>query len=240
MTKDGRLLAVLDAFDLEHRSLTVTEITARTQEPQSSVYRSVRALKDAGLLVADEAGIYRLGTKFLKFAAVVRADNDLVRAAGAAMGRLAQTVRQTVILCVRNEDVAVVLSSVPSGRTFGVTVPAGKTFPLALGASARIFLAYLDSEEQATILQRSQLPDGRTANDLQSDLEQVRARGYDQTLGVYEPGIFACAAPIFEAGAEGPVASLSVVGVPDSVEGDLDRLTPPVCETAATISERLG
>lgn len=156
------------------------------------------------------------------------------------MGRLAQTVRQTVILCVRNEDVAVVLSSVPSGRTFGVTVPAGKTFPLALGASARIFLAYLDSEEQATILQRSQLPDGRTANDLQSDLEQVRARGYDQTLGVYEPGIFACAAPIFEAGAEGPVASLSVVGVPDSVEGDLDRLTPRVCETAATISERLG
>lgn len=240
MTKDGRLLAVLDAFDLEHRALTVSEITARTQEPQSSVYRSVRALKEAGFLVADEAGIYRLDTKFLKFAAIVRADNDLVRVAGAGMGRLAQTVRQTVVLCVRNEDVAVVVNSVPSGRPLGVTVPVGKTFPLALGASARILLAHLDRDEQAHILQRSQLPEGRTADDLQSELDQVRARGYDQTLGVYEPGIFACAAPIFEEGTEGPVASLSVVGVPDSVEGELDRLASPVLQAAAMITERLG
>lgn len=240
MTKDGRLLAVLDAFDLEHRALTVSEITARTEEPQSSVYRSVRALKEAGFLVADEAGVYRLDTKFLKFASIVRADNDLIAVSTALMGRLAQEVRQTVILCVRSADKTVVVNSAPSGRPFGVTVPAGKIFPLTFGASARVLLAFLDGSEQASVLQRCELPEGRTIESLTGDLERIREQGYDQTMGVYEPGIFACAAPIFEESVEGPVASLSVVGVPDSVEGELDRLIPPLLETAATISERLG
>lgn len=234
------MLAVLDAFDLEHRALTVPEIAVLTQEPQSSVYRSVRTLKEAEFLVADEAGFYRLGTKFLKFASIVRADNDLISVSRAVMARLAQSVRQTAVLSVRNADLAVVISSAPSGRPFGVTVPAGKTFPLALGASARILLAFLDEDDQARVFENSTLPEGQTSDELRRELQRVRSQGYDQTVGVYEPGIFACAVPIFEEAVDGPVASLSVVGVPDSVDGELDTLIAPLLEAAAAISARLG
>ena len=245
MNAGQRLLDVLETFDLEHRALTVSEIAQRLGQPQSSVYRSVRTLKDAGYLAAGEDGVYRLQPKLLRLAAVVRADNDVLRCARTPMLRLAHQTRQSSMLAVVSDRYAVCVDSVGSGRPIGVTVPPGKLFPLHAGASARVLLANLPEIERrrryAEYPPESFTDETTTDIDrLEAELAVIRDRGYDLTAEQFEPGIFACAVPVHDADGF-VVASLSVVGVVESVEveGGVESLLPDLKAAAAAISELL-
>lgn len=243
MSANQRLLDVLDSFDLEHRALTVADIAARLGEPTSSVYRSVRALKDAGYLDANEDGVYRLQPKLLRLAAIVRADNDVLSCSRAPMQRLARATRQTATLAVVSDRHAVCLASTPSGRPLGVNVPPGKLFPLHAAATARVLLAHLDEDERRRLyLERppEQYTDDTTTDmrQLERELAVIRERGYDLTAGHYEPGIFACAVPVSDADGV-VVASLSVVGVVDSLDAGPESVLADLKAAAADISRQL-
>ena len=100
MSLEVRILSVLECFDLERRSLTVEEISAHTGLPQSSIYRSVRTLKEAGYIARDPEGNYTLTTKLLRFASIIRADNHLVALAQPALNSLAVMSRHVGLVRV--------------------------------------------------------------------------------------------------------------------------------------------
>lgn len=245
MNTSERLLDVLDTFDLENRALTVAEIAARVGQPSSSVYRSVRALKEAGYLGASDDGVYRLQPKVLRLAAVVRADNDLLTVAREPMRRLARELRETVFLAVVSDHHAVALDIVNSGRGIGVTVPPGKLFPLHAGATGRALLANLADDDRRRLYAEhppERFTDETTADvdRLEEELAEVRSRGYDFTAHQYEPGIYSCAVPVFDED-EQVVASLSVVGVAEALDREtgVDELLPELRRAAARIQEQL-
>ncbi|MCA9982142.1 MAG: hypothetical protein KDD89_14960, partial [Anaerolineales bacterium] len=79
-----------------------------------------------------------------------------------------------------------------------------------------------------------------TAVSLQTDLEQIRQRGYATAVGELEPGLMATAAPIFDHNGH-VVGALSVVG--PSVRLDEEKLhaaAQHAVQAAAEISYKLG
>lgn len=244
MAAGDRLLEILDTFDLEHRALTVGEIAARVGQPQSSVYRSVRTLREAGYLDASDDGLYRLQPKLLRLAAIVRADNDMLRGARGPLQRLARAADQTAMLTVHSGRHAVCLDSVNSGRPIGILVPPGKLFPLHAGATGRVLLAFLTEQQRQEYYATGPLEtflDATTDTEtLERELALVRERGYDLTLGQFEESLFSCAVPVRDPDGT-VVATVSVVGIahgPDELAGH-QGLLPLLRATADEIAESL-
>lgn len=238
-----RILTILDIFDMDNRALTAAEIARRVGDPVSSVYRSIQTLKERGYIAADEKGLHRLQPKLLRLASVVRADTDVLQAARAPMERLTQQTHQTSLLAVVSESHALCLESTTPGRAFDVTTPPGKLFPLHAGASARVLLAHL-SRKCRTQFYAQNPPEKYTSStttdmgQLEDELAAIRKRGYDFTSGQYEHGIFACSVPVTDS--EGSVvASLSVVGVIETLDGGEESLLQPLKRAATEISEQL-
>ena len=97
---------------------------------------------------------------------------------------------------------------------------------------------------------RCPVPDGtleklapRTITDpveLRLDLERTRARGYATAVDELEPGLWAVAAPVRDAGGT-VVAALSISGPTVRLhEGLLDELGRLVRDEASTLSVRIG
>lgn len=244
MAAGDRLLDILDTFDLEHRALTVGDIAARLGQPQSSVYRSVRTLREAGYLDASDDGLYRLQPKLLRLAAIVRADSDLLRGARGPLQRLARRADETATLAVHSGRHAVCLDSVNSGRPIGILIPPGKLFPLHAGATGRVLLAHLTSAQRDDYYAAGPLEpflDATTDRDaLERELAQVRERGYDLTLGQFEESLFSCAVPVRDPDGT-VVATVSIVGIAhgaDELAGH-ESLLPALRAAADEIAETL-
>jgi DNA-binding IclR family transcriptional regulator len=63
-----KTLGILDLYDSNTRVLTVSEIAEKLNQPQSSVYRHLRLLKERGYISEAVEGQYRLGLKLLNMA----------------------------------------------------------------------------------------------------------------------------------------------------------------------------
>lgn len=242
MTASERLLDVLGTFDLSHRAQTVEEIAQRLDQPPSSVYRSVKALREAGYLGASQDGVYRLQPKILQLAAVARADNSLVRCSRGPLQQLTQRTRQTSMITVRTDRWAVCLDSVASGQSIGITIPPGKLLPLHAGATSRVLLAYLSETERRAFYTEHPLEALVGAStevlQLENELSVVRARGWDMTDGQFEAGIYSCAVPIFDVDSVA-IASISVVGISSGLENSPESFLPSLKEAASQIEGQL-
>ncbi|MDY0393530.1 helix-turn-helix domain-containing protein [Virgibacillus halophilus] len=144
-----KTLEILEQFDFETRTLSVPELASMLQQPQSSVYRHLRLLKEKGYLIENSPGLYSLGYIFLKLAKIVKMDMDLPSLSQKAMKELTRITGETSILLVHSQFQAVCLAAVPSGHPIKVSSEQGNIVPIYGGASSKALLAYLgggDSE----------------------------------------------------------------------------------------------
>jgi DNA-binding IclR family transcriptional regulator len=67
----GRVDSILDAFDSDHPSLTLTGLVARTGLPKTTVYRTVRKMIDLRWVECHD-GRYRIGGRLVEHASLGR------------------------------------------------------------------------------------------------------------------------------------------------------------------------
>ena len=65
-TVTSRVLAILAAFDDQHRTLTLSEIAIRADVPLPTTHRLVRELVDWGAVYRTESGSYVIGRRLWK------------------------------------------------------------------------------------------------------------------------------------------------------------------------------
>ncbi|WP_164553262.1 IclR family transcriptional regulator [Brevibacillus marinus] len=214
-----KTLEILDLFTPERRELSVQEISQLLNQPQSSVYRHLRVLKEKGLVRETNGGLYKLGYRLLEMANIVRMDNGLVTVALPVMRQLTQEIGETSILIVASGLQAVCLETVPSSHPIKVSSERGKIIPLYGGASSKALLAYM-KEEIVDELFRKNMVQTHTANtivdpqQLKADLQQIRERGYAVSDQEIDEGVFAYGVPIRDAQGQ-VIASLSIAGPRD-------------------------
>ena len=210
-----RMLRVLDIFTEDAPVWAVDDMGAALGYTRSTVYRYVRELADADLLVQLEPGRYALGSRIITWDRQLRVSDPLVRAARQLEPKLPQwSHNQVWLICRLFKDQVVCVQQY--GEMAGkVSYSRGMPRPLFLGATSKAILAnlgtrqhsrlFLDNPEQ---VRASNL--GQTWDDFRRSLQKLRRQGYVITAEEVDAGIYGLAAPIFD-GENKVVGSISCV-----------------------------
>jgi DNA-binding IclR family transcriptional regulator len=192
-------------------SVTFTELAAATGLAKSTTSRLLLALERNGLVRRDEAGKFRPGEMFVRFAWRGGAEAGLTEVAQPYLDRLGAVTGETVNLGVGRGGRVEQIAQVDSVYVIGATNWLGRAVPLHCTAIGKVLLAHgaatlppgrLERRTELTIT-------GRAA--LEEELAAVRRRGYAVIDGELEPGLVAVAAPVYRDGGA-VVAALSVSG----------------------------
>ncbi|GAA4557660.1 IclR family transcriptional regulator [Pseudonocardia xishanensis] len=224
----------------------VSEVAAELDVHKSTAFRLLGALEERGLVEqAADRGKYTLGFGLIPLAGAVSGRLDVTRMGREACERLALEFGETVNIAVLQAPWAVNVHQARGPSTVLSYNWIGRITPLHCTSSGKALIAWLEAADLGPILKDLELErfTGRTLdsrNALETELEQVRDRGYATVVEEYETGLNAVAAPIRDQ-TGGVVAALSLAGPSYRLPPErLETLAPTVVDASAEISRRLG
>lgn len=137
-----RAAAILFAFQLDERPLTLTELAERAGLYKSTALRLAGALCHHRLLMRLDDGRFLLGSATLKLAANYQSSLNLGEVLLPLMRRLSEESGEAVSFHVREGKQRVCLYRINSRHSIRAEVQQGDVQPLERGAGGRILLAF--------------------------------------------------------------------------------------------------
>ncbi|MGH3727385.1 MAG: IclR family transcriptional regulator [Micromonosporaceae bacterium] len=238
----AKAVVVLEAL-VEQRRLSA--IARSTGLPTSTVHRVLQELATLGWVREGEERDYMLGPGLLRLAGRGADDSDAARAARPALRALCDRTGYTVHFGIRHGDEAVYVDKLEGRGAYGMRSRIGAGMALHCTAIGKAVLAALPDDEVRLIAKRTGLP-GRTAktlttaDDLLTDLEAVRARGWAADDEENYPKI-RCIGVVVSDHRGLPVGAVSLSGLIFDMEREhITRLAPLVVRAAQQVSAALG
>jgi DNA-binding IclR family transcriptional regulator len=237
------MLAVLDAFDPRHSSLTLSEISRRSGLSLTTTHRLVGELRAWGALERDPDGRYGIGLRLLELGALAPHGLQLRELALPQLDDLHQATRANVHLAVRDGSDVVYVEALRARGAIRILSRLGGRWPLHATGTGLVLLAFAPPDVMEAVLAaplRGFTPD--TVTDpavLRRTLAEVRRTGVavaDNQLTADSPAL-AVAVPVRGPGDE-VVAALGVTVRRES--GAAHALVPVLDATARGISRALG
>lgn len=212
-----RGLRALEVLAEQPDGMTVSELAAALGTHRAGVYRLLGPLVDHHLAVRAHDGRYALAAGLIQLASAVKP--RLRDAAQPVLQRLADELRATAALTIRDGDEAVVALVVPPREPrMHIAYRVGMRHPLTQGSPGLVLLAALPPAPSEP-----------------ENISLVREQGYAVSRGELLPGATGVAAAIESPGHE-PEASVSAVWI----EGiELDEAAGAVMAAAREISSAL-
>jgi IclR family transcriptional regulator, pca regulon regulatory protein len=240
-----RALMLLEAFDAEHPTMTVSEAAELTGLNRATARRIMLTLTRTGFAVQENRG-FRLTPRVLRLGFAYLSATPVSDRAQSRMRALADKVNESCSMATLDADEIVYLARVPSGRSMSITLAVGARLPAYPTSMGRVLLAALPPDELESYLARTELkaltPHTLTDRDaLRAELERVRQRGFAVVDQEREEGVRSAAAPVRDNSGEVVAAlNVSVNAARVSVERLVEHVVPLLRETAAEISADLG
>ncbi|MBG0562545.1 IclR family transcriptional regulator domain-containing protein [Actinoplanes aureus] len=239
-----RGLAVIRAFDAQHRELTLSDVARACGLTRAAARRFLLTLTDLGYVRTD-GRLFSLAPRVLELGYAYLSSQSLPEVAEPHLERLVAEVRESSSMSVLDGDDIVYVARVPTSRIMRVAINVGTRFPAYATAMGRVLLAALPCEELEAYLTRAKLEPltDRTVHSpaaLRAELDRVRADGHaivDQEL---EEGLRAIAAPVRDrSGAAAGAVNVSVHAARATVDEIRERLLPPLLAATAAIEADL-
>ena len=184
---------------------TLAELVARTGLPRATAHRLAVALEGHRLLRRTEAGAWTPGPGLIE---LTPGDTGLAEVAGRHLATLRDVSGESAQFYVRDGATRVCIAAAERASGLRDTVPVGARLPMTAGSAAHALLAFAPPEEVSPLLAAASFPAGT--------LEEVRRRGWAQSVAEREPGVASLSAPVL-----GPTGT--VLGAV-SISGPVDRL----------------
>lgn len=221
----SKVLAIIEVFETARRSVTLTEISAKSGVPLSTAHRLVGEMVDWGLLSRGANGNIQLGIRLWAIAQNV--GRQLRETARPFIQDLYSLTGETSQLAVRDGDSALYIERVYGTKRIPRATRVGGRLPLHATAVGKVILAYEEPWVLTGYLQRplGRLT-GRTRTDprrLAEELTEVAEHGYATTLEEVRAGSCSIAVPVYHTGRLG--ASIGLV-VPSSQGHTMTRHLP--------------
>lgn len=210
----SRVVRILETFDNDRTSRSVSDIARRTGLPSSTTHRIVTELSEFGLLERDDRGNVHVGMRLWELAMRGSQALRLRQIAIPFMEDVQAKVRQHTQLSVLEDDEALFIERL-SGRDSGANITriAGR-LPLHASSSGLVLLAYGDDDLQQRILSSPLVgssPETITDPDaLRAKIAEIRRVGHAIAPGYIAPESTGIAVPVRGPGG-GVIAALSVV-----------------------------
>jgi len=218
---------VILAFLSEKAPASLATVVEGTGLPRPTAYRLLSAL-EAHHLVVRGNGRYSLGMRLLGWGSKA-VGPDLVDVARPALAALRDETGESTQLYVREGDSRVCVASVErAGGGLRDTVPVGAVLPLDRGSGGKVLLAWAEDRGRYEDLVEDSM------------LEDVRRRGWAESVAEREEGVASVSAPVFGPDrklraavcASGPISRLG--------EHPGERLAGRVVAAAREIEQALG
>jgi len=235
----GRGIAVLACFSVRFRSLTLSELSAKSKLPMSSTHRVVAELVTGGFLVRGNDKRYRIGTRLWSIAQLAPVSEQLRERALPPLARLYEETGENITLAVLDRGQALYVDRLVGERTIPSVARAGGHLPLHTTGVGKVLLAYQTKENIEKYLSRPlQRPTPYSIADpvrLLAELTEVRAQGYSVTRQEMTAGSGSVAVPIMRGG-----RAIAAVGVVSHLAKlDVNRLVATLSAAANTIAHEL-
>ncbi|MDB5754535.1 MAG: hypothetical protein JWR56_963 [Massilia sp.] len=209
-----KMISVLDLIEESSAGVTYEKMLEAMKLSRSTLYRYIRVLSEAGLIVSLPNFGYTLGPRVAELDLKMRTQDPLIAASAPVMIELARTVPGVVLLCRKYRDKVLCVHQEGFSPAFRSGYERGQDRPLFKGSASRIILAYADARSLARLYAErreefAQAELGDTLEQVKARLAQIRHAGWDTTTAQITPGVTGIAAPLFDS--KGAIAgSLSV------------------------------
>lgn len=239
-----RVLAVLEVFSEDRLEWTPEELMEELGYSRPTLYRYLKTLKDAGLLVSMPNAGFTLGPKVVEMDYLMRKSDPVILGGQVHLENLTKQYSCTALLVRWYGNRLLCVDSVSSTKSPISSYPRGRPMPLGRGAIARSIIAFLPRRRLIPLIEGAleeyrAMGLGESVEDVMESLRRVRKAGCAVAFGEVTPGVVGIAAPIFDAG-QSPVASICITIKGNLVDGTaIDQISRGVREAASEISEAL-
>jgi DNA-binding IclR family transcriptional regulator len=239
-----KVVAILEAFSTERRTMALAEICAATGFPRSTAHRLAASMREVGLLDQDrQRDRYRLGIRLFGLGNIVLANMDLHREARPVVASLSRVSGHLVHLAAFDGRRAVVIHRVDPSPGGGAPLTLVEAAPVHCTGVGKAILAFQPAATLEAILAAdlerytdTTITSGRK---LRAELRLIRERGYAVDDGEHQPGTRCVGAPIRDPSGR-IVAGLSVSGPARALRRDqVPALARIVIHHAKLISAKL-
>lgn len=242
-----RALRILFAIaDSAGPDVGVSELSRSLDMPKAVVHRIMKTLSAHGFLAFDErTRRYQLGPGALTVGLAAVRNLDVPVVARPYLERMAAESGETATLSVLRGSQRIYVDQVLSPQEVRLETVLGRPYPLYAGASSKALLAAMPEAEASEYLKRVRLDriTDRTPTDrrcIETDLVEIRRRGYAATMGERQSGAASVAAAVLDSTAR-PFGSISVCGPADRFPPErVRRLSRLVTGVAAELSCAIG
>jgi DNA-binding IclR family transcriptional regulator len=236
-----RVLAVLEVFSEERLEWTSEDLMVHLGYSRPTLYRYLKILKDAGLLMSSRNASVTLGPKVVEMDYLARRSDTLVLSGQPHLKALTTrySCNAMILRWYGNKILCVV--SETSAKNLVSSYPRGRPMPLGRGAIARSIMAYLPRARLVPLIEQN-LDDlrsvglGMTVEEVRQSMKRVRKAGYAVAFGEVTAGAVGIAAPVLDDRGI-PIASVCVTITGALVDGaGIDRIAADVKAVANEIS----
>jgi IclR family pca regulon transcriptional regulator len=196
----ARGLAVIKAFDEDHRELTLSEVASATGLARAAARRFLLTLAELGY-VRTNGRMFALTPRVLELGYAYLSSLSLPQIAEPHLERLVAEVQESASVTVLDDTDIVYVARVPTSRIMRVTISIGTRFPAYATSMGRVLLAGLARPELDACLDRISMRPitARTITSpatLRAELDRVREQGWALVDQELEEGLRSLAAPI--------------------------------------------
>ena len=220
-TVTGRALALVGAFDEQHRRLTLTELAERAGLPVPTAHRLVGELVAWGALRRTSDGHYVVGRRLWDVGMLAPVQTGLREVASPYLHDLYAATRATVHLAVRDGTQVLYVDRLAGHASVPVVSTIGSRLPLHATGVGKVLLAHAPPPVQQEAMGRLTRVTPYTVSQpgvLSRQLGRVRRDGYATTSEEMSLGACSVAVPIRTAAGpdddEGPVVAALGMVVP--------------------------
>jgi IclR family transcriptional regulator, pca regulon regulatory protein len=241
----ARGLAVLEAFDDEHRAMTLSGVAERTGLSRATARRLLLTLESLGFVRADGRQ-FSLTPRVLRLGHAYLSSLSLPELAQPVLDRLCVDLGESTSVSVLDGAEVVYVARAEARRIMRVAITVGTRFPAVVASMGRVLLAGLDPAAAHAVVTGTPVHrfTPRTLTDpdaLIAEIDRVRSTGWSLVDQELETGLVSLAVPVLAPDGRWDAAlnvSLSALAFGEHSPTDLsDRLVPLLRSAADEIAQ---
>ena len=237
----SRALALLSAFDADHRRLSLSEMARRADLPTPTAYRLAGELVRGGMLVRRPSGEYVIGRRLWDLGLLAPLQSGLREIASPFLSDLHAATLATVHLAIRDRAQALYVDRLSGRASVPVVSTVGSRLPLHATGVGKVLLAHAPDRVQQQVLEGLARMTPYTITQpgrLRDQLARVRRDGYAVTEEEMTLGACSVAVPVRRGPDLGEVVAAIGVVVP-TLKRDRSRLVAALQVAAQGIGRSL-